>query len=117
MPVSTERGRYFGFEMKSYKIQHDFLYGVSSLEKEKPNTCKEAKKVDFKKAIPVRLSIVLSPNGEEMMKAYALERKPILLLDDIPAPENEILSDYKECLIRGVMNWFSNRKILVFLYE
>lgn len=101
--------------MKSYSIQHDFLYvGLNVKNAKAYKAAPPAKKV-YSKSTPVRLSLLLSPGAEELMKAYAQQGLPIMLLDDISVEENEVLFAYKQVLITGIVDWFSHHGIYTFV--
>ena len=101
--------------MKSYKIQHDFLYvGLSTNRAKACEWTLPTKKI-YAKSTPVRLSLFLSRNAEELMKVYSQHGLSIMLLDDIPTEENEVFLAYKELLISGILNWFSRHRIYAFV--
>ncbi len=101
--------------MKNYSIQHDFLYvGLSVKNAKVYKSAPPAKKV-CAKSTPVRLSLFLSPSAEQLMKAYAQQGLPIMLLDDILVEENEVLFAYKQVLITGIVNWFSRYGVYAFV--
>ena len=101
--------------MKSYKIQHDFLYKDLPLGADLPLIPLPAKKGKLTKATPIKVSFLLRTDTERLLLAYSWAKKPIMLLDDLPKEDNQILNDYKDLLIRAIIFWFSKRATYAFV--
>ncbi len=101
--------------MKSYKIQHDFLYKDLPLDVISSPTPPPIKKGEMAKATPIKISFLLRMDTEGLLLAYSRIKKPVMLLDDLPKEDNQILNDYKDLLIRAIILWFSKHAIYAFL--
>lgn len=93
--------------MKSYLIQHDFLFSsVSSTNDGDPVFDVPKNQKEKNAATPLRLSLLLSDDGEALFKNYVYFGTPILLEDDIGGFDNPIIHDYKTLLVRAAISRF-----------
>ena len=101
--------------MKSYNIQHDYLFVSTQMASEGTASFDVPKsKADLKRATPVKASIFLGEDGEEIYKCLTAAKRPILLIDDLPKSDNPIISAYAAALVKGISAKFRDDGLRVF---
>ena len=101
--------------MKSYKIQHDFLFASNDVAVDgEPHFDVAKSKREECSSLPVKASSLLDEKGEGMLDVFSFAGKPILLIDDLPLDDNPIIMAYRSLLIRGIIAEFHKRERKVF---
>lgn len=95
----------------AYRIQHDWLFSDDELASPESEKDIISGKFDFRKAIPVKLSLLLSDLGERYFGHFSQKGRWVLLLDDIGNSANPVISSYKRLLIRALVLRFGRKGI------
>lgn len=95
----------------AYSIQHDWLFSEDELAYYETEEGVLNGKFDFRKAVPVRLSLLLGYDGERYFGYFSRSARWILLLDDVSSGDNPAISAYKGLLVRAIIMKFRNKGV------
>lgn len=97
--------------MKTYRIQHDWLFSDDELAYPRKEEDSPSGKFNFRKATPVRLSLLLSDEGARYFDYFCQIGCSILLLDDAEQSSNPVISSYKQLLVRALILRFGRKGV------
>jgi len=101
--------------MKSYNIQHDFLFCPKELARSgRPVFDLPDDDIEAASSTPVKLASLLMERDGHSFESLNSHGISIVLDDDAIASPNPVLSNYKELLIRGIIVRCHEKGIKVF---
>lgn len=95
----------------AYRIQHDWLFSDDELALPKAEEEAMNGGFNFRKAVPVRLSLLLSDTGERYFGYFWKNAHWVLLLDDLGSSDNPVISSYKQFLVRAIILRFQRKGV------
>lgn len=97
--------------MRTYRIQHDWLFSDDELVYPEAEVETLNDKFNSRKAVPVKLSFLLSDDGHLYFDHFSQRERWILLLDDIGEEGNTVISSYKKLLVRALILRFRRKGV------